>query len=139
MSLELLSRYFNLTLTAHNPLLSPLFYSQSFLHPVPNQVFLICSCALWVFNSRCALPVNTRCDMADGSSSRILCEAFSLMVTPLSCKWKVTGVINPFSPLLYPPNTELLWCTFKDARTANFISVSLHFSVMGERQANVVQ
>lgn len=45
-----------------------------------------------------ALAVNRRCDMADGRSGGRLGESFSPAASPLGCKWKVTAVINPFSP-----------------------------------------
>lgn len=50
--------------------------------------------------------MNRRCDMADGRSGGRLGESFSPTASPLGGEWKVTAVINPFSPLFYPPNIE---------------------------------
>lgn len=47
------------------------------------------------------LAVNHRCDMADGRSGGRLGESFSPTASPLGCKWKVTAVINPFSPVFF--------------------------------------
>lgn len=45
--------------------------------------------------------------MADGRSGGSLGEFFSPAATPPGREWKVTEVINPFSPLFfYPPNIE---------------------------------
>lgn len=58
--------------------------------------------------------------MADGRSGGRLGESCCPMVSPLGCKWKVTAVINPFSPLFYTPNIEPHGCSLKDTKYSKF-------------------